>query len=187
MFDAMGVWVGVILTLLVFSYLLHDSPLFRIAQAIFVGVAVGYAATVAIRSVLIPRLFVPLLTSMDDQTWYLLIPPLVLGLLLFTKWRAEWASIGNISIAFLFGVGSALAIGGALSGALVPRPAAHAASRVGCRGARLELRGSLVYSRRLWRDLCRHCRLAHFNFGQPFLLRIASVWRQIVFHSINHA
>ena len=121
MFDAMGVWVGVILTLLVFSYLLHDSPLFRIAQAIFVGVAVGYAATVAIRSVLIPRLFVPLLTSMDDQTWYLLIPPLVLGLLLFTKWRAEWASIGNISIAFLFGVGSALAIGGALSGALVPQ------------------------------------------------------------------
>ena len=119
MLDAVGVWVGAILTLLVFSYLLHDSPLFRIAQAIFVGVAVGYAATVAIRSVLIPFLFIPLLTD-PEATWPLLVP-LILGLLLFAKWRAAWSSLGNLSIAFLFGVGSALAIGGAVSGALVPQ------------------------------------------------------------------
>ncbi len=118
-FDLVGVWVGVILTLLVFSYLLHDSPLFRIAQAIFVGVTVGYAATVAIRSILVTRLFAPLLT--DFEFYWTLLIPLVLGLLLFTKWRAAWAGVGNISIAFLFGVGSALAIGGALTGALVPQ------------------------------------------------------------------
>ena len=118
--DLLGVWIGVLLTLLVFSYLLHDSPLFRIAQAIFVGVTVGYAATVAIRSVLVDRLFKPLLTIDLDRSWVLLIP-LILGLLLFTKWRAAWASIGNIPIAFLFGVGSALAIGGAISGTLWPQ------------------------------------------------------------------
>jgi len=118
-FDLVGVWVGVILTLLVFSYLLHDSPLFRVAQAIFVGVTVGYAATVAIRSILITRLFDPLRT--DIQFYWTLLIPLVLGLLLFAKWRAAWSPIGNIPIAFLFGVGSALAIGGALTGALMPQ------------------------------------------------------------------
>lgn len=118
-FDLVGVWIGVILTLLVFSYLLHDSPLFRVAQAIFVGVTVGYAATVAIRSILVTRLFIPLLS--DFEFYWTLMIPFGLGLLLFTKWRAAWASIGNIPIAFLFGVGSALAIGGALTGALVPQ------------------------------------------------------------------
>lgn len=121
--DLIGVWVGAILTLLVFSYLLHDSPLFRIAQAIFVGVAVGYAVTVAVRSILIPMLFEPMLTGLfvkGEIPWLYLVP-LVLGLLLFTKLRASWASLGNPSIAFLFGVGSALAIGGALGGTLVPQ------------------------------------------------------------------
>lgn len=119
MTDLIGVWVGAILTLLVFSYLLGDTPLFRVAQAIFVGVAVGYAATVAVFLVLLPRLFEPLIA--DTATNWPLFVPLVLGLLLFTKLRASWASLGNPSIAFLFGVGAALAIGGALSGALVPQ------------------------------------------------------------------
>jgi len=119
MSDSIGVWTGAILTLFVFSYLLKDTFLFRLAQAIFVGVAIGYAATVAIWSVLVPRLVSPLITD-PEAAWHLLIP-LTLGLLLFAKLRAGWAPLGNLSIAFLFGVGSALAIGGALSGALLPQ------------------------------------------------------------------
>jgi hypothetical protein len=126
MTDLIGVWVGAILTLLVFSYLLGDTPLFRIAQAIFVGVAVGYGATAAIYLVLVPRLFEPLFTDLATN-WPLFVP-LILGLLLFTKLRTGWASVGNISIAFLFGVGGALAIGGALGGTLLPQLAATVVS-----------------------------------------------------------
>jgi hypothetical protein len=122
MSDLIGVWAGAILTLLVFSYLLGDTLLFRLAQAVFVGVAVGYAATVAVYLVLLPRLLDPLI----ENAWlnWPLFFPLALGMLLFTKLRASWAPLGNVSIAFLFGVGSALAIGGALSGALLPQLAA---------------------------------------------------------------
>ena len=119
MTDQIGVWVGASLTLLVFSYLLGDTPLFRIAQAIFVGVAIGYAATAAIYLVLLPLLIAPLFTD-PVMNSYLMIP-LVLGLLLFTKLRTDWASLGNLSIAFLFGVGGALALGGALAGTLLPQ------------------------------------------------------------------
>ena len=120
MTDQMGMWVGAILTLLVFSYLLGDTPLFRIAQAIFVGVTIGYAATAAVYLVLKPMLF--------DQLFVnpVLIVPLILGLLLLTKLSARWASLGNISIAFLFGVGGALALGGALQGTLLPQLSATA-------------------------------------------------------------
>ena len=119
MMDLVGVWVGAILTLLVFSYLLADSPLFRIAQAIFVGVAVGYGGTAAIYLVLAPKLIEPLIAD-TTKNWPLFVP-LILGLLLFTKLRPTWASLGNISIGFLFGVGGALALGGALAGTLLPQ------------------------------------------------------------------
>lgn len=122
MTDVIGVWVGAILTLVVFSYLLGDTPLFRIAQAIFVGVAIGYAITAAVYLILIPKLLDPLI--LDPVTHSYLVVPLVLGLLLLSKLRVAWAPIGNLSLAFLFGVGSALALGGALSGTLVPQLAA---------------------------------------------------------------
>jgi hypothetical protein len=119
MTDPIGVWVGAILTLLVFSYLLGDTPLFRVAQALFVGVTIGYAVTAAFYLVLLPLLFDPLVANPVANSY--LVVPLVLGLLLFTKLRVSWASIGNLSIAFLFGVGSALALGGALAGTLLPQ------------------------------------------------------------------
>jgi hypothetical protein len=116
----LGVVVGGIFTLLVFSYLLGDTPLFRFAQAVFVGVTIGYATTVAVHLVLLPYLFYPLA---DDLQGYVLILiwPLLGGILLLLKLRPSWGAFGNIPIGFLFGVGSALAIGGALSGALWPQ------------------------------------------------------------------
>ncbi len=124
--DVIGLWVGAILTLFVFSYLLRDSPLFRIAQAVFVGVAVGYAATAAVYLVLLPRLVFPLAGDFGTR-WYLLVP-LGLGLLLLLKARTAWAPFGNLPVAFLFGVGSAIAIGGALTGTLIPQLAATVVS-----------------------------------------------------------
>lgn len=123
--EALGIWVGAILTLVVFSYVLGDNPLFRMAQAIFVGVAVGYGVNVAVNLVLIPRLFAQL---SEPSNFLVYIWPLILGIFLLLKVRTAWASLGNISIAFLFGVGAALAIGGALSGLLVPQIAKTAVS-----------------------------------------------------------
>lgn len=117
--DVIGVWSGAILTLLVFSYLLGDTPLFRFAQAVFVGVAVAYATVVAIYLVIVPELMVPL-ASNPIANWPLVVP-LLLGIFLLLKLWPTWGSPGNISLAFLFGVGGALAIGGALGGALVPQ------------------------------------------------------------------
>ena len=48
--------VGFLLTLMVFSYLIGDNPLFRIAVYLFIGVSSGYAATVIVHYVLLPGL-----------------------------------------------------------------------------------------------------------------------------------
>lgn len=123
--DVLGIWIGAILTLLIFSYLLGDNPLFRAAQAIFVGVAIGYGVNVAIYLVLVQRLFAHLF---DPTQFLVYIWPLILGIILLLKVRTAWSPLGNASIAFLFGVGAALAIGGALSGLLIQQIAATAVS-----------------------------------------------------------
>jgi hypothetical protein len=115
--ELLGTWVAALLTLMVFSYLVSDNPLYRLAEHLLVGSALGYAIVVAVQDVLLPRLISPLSGDLRGS-WHLLIP-LLLGLLLLAKGRVSTAWWGNISVGFLFGVGAALAIGGALVGSLL--------------------------------------------------------------------
>ncbi|MGQ9599224.1 MAG: hypothetical protein ACUVWZ_07375 [Anaerolineae bacterium] len=122
--DMIGTWVAVALTFIVFSYLLGDNVLYRWAEHLFVGAALGYAAVVTFHHILAPKLLIPLVQALDAQEGErlaLLLVPLVLGLLLFTKSTKRFSAWGNLSLAFLVGVGGALAIGGALSGTLWPQ------------------------------------------------------------------
>jgi hypothetical protein len=117
--EEIGMWVAFVLTLMVYSYLLGDNPLYRLAEHLFIGSAVAYALVISYHSIIKPRLISPLADDLTEN-WPLLIP-LALGLLLLTKIKASLAWLGNVSIAFLFGVGSAVAIGGALFGSLLPQ------------------------------------------------------------------
>ena len=119
MSEVFAVWIAAILTLMVYSYLLADNPLYRMAQHLLVGSSVGYAVVVVVHNILGPRLAEPLLQDVTANWPYLL--PLLLGLLLLTKARGTTAWVGNSSLAFLFGVGAALAVGGALLGSFLPQ------------------------------------------------------------------
>ena len=45
MFAAIGIWVGIGLTLCIYSFLYKDNPFFRFAEHLFVGVSVGVFIT----------------------------------------------------------------------------------------------------------------------------------------------
>jgi hypothetical protein len=112
--------VGFLLTLMIFSYLIGDNPLFRIAVYIFIGVSSGYAATVVVYYVLIPKLG-NLLQVNDLYQFILAVIPLSLGVSLVAKFFPRTSWIGNFAMALLVGVGAATAIGGALLGTLIPQ------------------------------------------------------------------
>jgi len=114
--------VAALLTFMVWSYLLGDNPAFRIAEHLFVGTAVGYAVVVAWFNVVQPALF----GAVAPQSPVLAVVPLVFSLLLMAKVRPAWSGVGNIAVAFLVGVGAALAVGGALFGTLWPQVSATA-------------------------------------------------------------
>jgi hypothetical protein len=116
--ELLSAFIGFILTLMIFSYLLGDNPLFRIAIYLFIGVSSGYAAVVVWYSVLTPKLFEPL---RDPNQLVLLIIPLILCFSLLTKLSPRISWIGNFAMAVLVGVGAATAVGGALLGTLIPQ------------------------------------------------------------------
>jgi hypothetical protein len=118
--DILGAILGFALTLMVFSYLIGDNPLFRVAIHVFIGVASGYATIMVINNVLLPRLIVPLIGGSVEERALALIP-MLLGWLLLTKISPRLAVFGNIPVAYLVGVGAAVAIGGAVVGTLYPQ------------------------------------------------------------------
>jgi len=117
-----GTVIAAILTFMVWSYLLGDNPAFRVAESLFVGTAVGYAVVVAWFSVVQPAF----LGAAAPLPPGLAAVPLILCLILMTKIRPAWSSVGGIAVAFLVGVGAALAVGGALFGTLGPQISATA-------------------------------------------------------------
>ena len=110
-FEYLSAVAGFLLTLMIFSYLIGDNPLFRIALYIFIGVASGYAATVVWHYVLLPKLFQPLQTG-DPNQLLLAIILLFFCISLLAKLAPRISWIGNFAMAILVGVGAAAAVGG---------------------------------------------------------------------------
>jgi hypothetical protein len=118
--DVIWTIVGFVLTLMVFSYIFGDNFLFRLATYLFIGVSAGFVVLTLMTQVFIPKLFNPLMTGTLDQRIIALVP-LILGLLLLTKLTPRLARAGNISMAYLIGVGAAVMIGGLVMGSLLPQ------------------------------------------------------------------
>jgi hypothetical protein len=112
--------IGLVLTLLIFSYLIGDNPLFRSAIYIFIGVSSGYAAVAVWHYVLMPKLFRPLATADATQLVFLVIP-LVLSVSLLAKLSPRISWLGSFAMALLVGVGAATALSGAVVGTLLPQ------------------------------------------------------------------
>lgn len=119
--------LAALLTVMVLSRILGDNPFFRVAQYLFVGVSLGLGFVVAYQEVLRPAA----LRIASDPTAPTLIVyavPLALGLLLLPRitrrQRSSW--LANIPLALIFGVGAALAAGGAVAGTLIPQISANA-------------------------------------------------------------
>lgn len=129
--DIVGLIVGAVLTLMIFSYLLGDNALYRWALALIVGAAVGYAAAVAVRFVTQEWIaqastgrgtLLVHTTGADLAT----MAPLLLGCLLlfkgFTSSRllGRLSIVGNIPLGYLVGVGAGVSVSGALMGTILP-------------------------------------------------------------------
>ncbi len=115
-----GIWIGALLTLCIFSFLYRDNPLYKFAEHLFVGVSAGYFIVLRFWTVIVPNLWEPLRLSfaghgvnpdhtgmfsaeLGDYRGWLLIPGL-LGLLLFTRFSGKLSWISRWALALIIGV-----------------------------------------------------------------------------------
>lgn len=121
MSEQIGLLAGFILTLMVFSYLLGDNILYRLALYVFVGLSAGYLTLVTLDTVLLPWVNQTMLASSGGLSVQIIgLVPFLLALLLLLKGVPRYGRLGNAALAFLIGVGTAVALVGAVVGTLLP-------------------------------------------------------------------
>jgi hypothetical protein len=124
--DLLGTLVAAILTVMVLSYLLKDNLLFRFAVYLFIGVASGYAGSIAWHNVLQPGLIEPFISRglagiLDPSSIATLIVPWLLVIILLLKLSPLTSRYGSLPLALMVGVGAAVVVGGAITGTLIPQ------------------------------------------------------------------
>jgi hypothetical protein len=107
--------VAALLTLCVFSFLYKDNPLYKFVEHLFVGVAAGYVIAVQFHSVFVPNVWRPVTAGQD--LWPVI--PLLLGLLLFTRFLPAGGWMSLIPLSLIVGTYAGLAVIGFASGDLV--------------------------------------------------------------------
>jgi hypothetical protein len=109
--------VSFILTLLVFSYIFGDNPVFRFSLALLVGCTTGYFAVILIQQFIGPQI----LLTFQSGNFQLAAVPLILSILLLFRLIPRYSRLGNIPLGFLVGTSAAVIIGGAIFGTLIPQ------------------------------------------------------------------
>jgi hypothetical protein len=169
--ELVGLVLGATLTVFVLSYLAGDNPLYRLGLYLFIGTLVGYSFGILFREVLVGMALAGLVSTPSAT-----LVPVVLGILLLFKGFPKQAYVGNLSIAYLVGVGTAVALGGALVGTLAPQVGAtgRALSVASLRSFRFGLLDGLMVV------VGTICTLLAFTFTQPERLGIGAIWGRIL-------
>ncbi len=112
--DGLGIITAVALTLAVYSFLYKDNPAFKIAENLFVGVAMGYSIIIVWFNILKPDVFealiIPVLKDTGNAPQYTVIVPTLLGIFMFLRFSTKLSWLSRWSFAFVVGLGSGIAI-----------------------------------------------------------------------------
>ena len=121
--DSIGLIVGAVLTVLVLTYIIGDSFLFRLAVHILIGAGAAYAAVVVLFDVLWKPSSDALAQAAvgNPGPLVIVVAGLVLGIMVWFKASPRLAWIGNMPVGYLIGVGAATVLGGAIIGTLGPQ------------------------------------------------------------------
>src|SRR5262249_4188778 len=117
---SVGLWISAFFTLAIMSFLYRDNPVYRVAEAILVGVSAAYWMVVGFWDVLVPNLLGKIWPAMvqawampglsgPDATrnlWY--VVPLILGGMLLWRLAPKGAWIARWPLAFVIGTTAGL-------------------------------------------------------------------------------
>lgn len=113
--DVIGVWIGAILTLGIFSFLYKDNPFYKFSEALFVGISAGYWFVVTFWQYFIPKFWDNLALSFHelvangriDYHWIYLVGGFF-GVLMLLRLAPKIGWLSRWSLAFIVGTTAGL-------------------------------------------------------------------------------
>ena len=111
--DIIGVWLLVLMTLCILSYLYGDNPFYKIAEHIFVGVSAGYIFALTWWDQIWPNLFGRLFPSYVDAGFDFspsYIIPLILGIFMLFRLIPSLSWLARFPIAYIVGMAAGLKV-----------------------------------------------------------------------------
>ena len=108
------VWVMAFCILAVYSFLFKQNRAYRLVEHLYVGAAAGYAISVNLQNI-VNRGWRPL----TQEGQFMLLIPIILGLLLYTRYFKQVAWLSKWSMSYLLGIGSGLSMYGMLNSQLL--------------------------------------------------------------------
>lgn len=100
--DLFGTWLQAVFTILLLSVVFKDNPAYRFAENTYVGLYAGY--TVAVQWFNYIRPSFQLKIMQEGKWWY--IVPIIVGLMIYTRYIKPIAWVSRYHICFLLGIGS---------------------------------------------------------------------------------
>ena len=101
----LGNWLAALITLMLFSILYKENPLYRIAEHLYVGASAAHGIITTWNNTIKPAI-----TSMPTKgTWWEIIP-MAVGLLIYFNMYRPYAWIARIPMGFWIGYNAALVL-----------------------------------------------------------------------------
>ncbi|OQX71768.1 MAG: hypothetical protein B6D62_01420 [Candidatus Cloacimonas sp. 4484_275] len=100
MFEIISNTVAAFLTLCIFSFLYKDNPFYKFAEALLVGVSMGYAIPLVFENVFIPYAYRPIFLSHN----YIIIIPAFIGILYIFRFSKNLSWLSRYPIVFFMGI-----------------------------------------------------------------------------------
>lgn len=132
--EFIGGLVAALLTIMVLSYLVGDNPLFKLATHVFIGVAAGYAGSIALHNILKPGLLDPIINAGVDgivsgeifrgTSGMFIVGGWILLAMLLLKISPATSRWGALPMVLLVGVGAGVIVGGSITGTILPQTSA---------------------------------------------------------------
>jgi len=117
--EMFGIWLAALLSLAIYSFLYKDNPAYKFAEHVFVGVTAGYSVCVAWHKVIFPDVWVRFTESKGFWDILLVALPVIMGLLMYTRFTKKYSWVSRFSMAFVVGAGAGMGVPNVIQGLLI--------------------------------------------------------------------
>ncbi|MDQ3023013.1 MAG: hypothetical protein M3R04_01315 [bacterium] len=120
--EIIGLWIAGLLTVIIFSFLYKDNPVYKVAEHLFLGVSLGYGLSLYYWNNVFPQAIGPLFyPAPNEEPNYLVLIPMTLGLFVLLRMVPKLSWLSRSAFAVYIGGSSGILVPSVMAGTFLPQ------------------------------------------------------------------